>query len=115
MSDIKSLFEFVLLGAGVASIFYRVAKAESAIYVAIDSLKDTVNDRFSRLESLVKLDRAAAQSSQEMINYRVEVVESKLDERVRRLKGMINQIIAYLEKHSGFISRNVGTEPDSRS
>lgn len=71
----KNLLEFLLQIIALIALVYRIAKAESMVYEAIDKVKDRLS------EAIIK-----AISTMEMIEYRLNQVEKKIENDESELK-----------------------------
>lgn len=103
--DALQLFELILAVVAIGGLIWKVAKMESRIYVAIDSLKDGMQDRLNRIEQSIALQQVSLENRSQIFNHQLELVEHKLNARIGRVSQGLTEVRFYLENTTGFSCR----------
>ena len=84
--------ELVLGILALIGTIYRIFKVESAIYDAIDELKDSFNSQSALSHLDFRVHLATYQERKEQVDYRIHGLEEKIDHKANRLFDEIKQI-----------------------
>lgn len=101
----KDYIELVLGVFALAGIIYRIARIETAIYKAIDDLKDNHVDRLNRIEANLAIHLKEYEGHEEMTLYRINQLNEKTDHKFNRCWSELKQQQGWLQKQ-GFHPRD---------
>lgn len=94
----KESIELILGLCALASIIYKVAQIEKAIYTAIDVVKDDLILRHKDIDKRLDIHLQDYSNRAEMVNYMINGMNEKIDHKFNRLYSSMRDMEKYLQQ-----------------
>lgn len=92
---------------GLLSLQKHFDSRFDAIEKSFDGHLDQIADKMGDLVRRYEVDRAEAFHRDEMLSYKLNALDEKLNHKTLRFENAINQISRYLEKNHGYQPRQI--------
>lgn len=98
MLNSKESIELILGFCALASIIYKVAQIEKAIYTAIDIVKDDLILRHKDIHKRLDIHLQDYSNRAEMVNYMISGLDEKVNHKFNRLYSSMRDMEKYLQQ-----------------